>query len=134
MRVILDSNIFIAAVASRGLCEAIVELCLERHSLVACEGILGEIEDKLRTKIKVPSRVVAEYMKFLRQNADLVRPEKLEAKTCRDPDDLMVLGLVAPGEAEAIVTGDKDLLVLGSFKGASIMTPRAFWEFSQSEA
>jgi putative PIN family toxin of toxin-antitoxin system len=134
MRVVLDSNIFIAAVASRGLCEAIVELCLERHSLVVGEGILGEIEDKLRTKIKVPSRVVAEYMKFLRQNADLVRPEKLEAKTCRDPDDLMVLGLVAPGEAEAIVTGDKDLLVLGSFKGASIMTPRAFWEFSQSEA
>jgi len=134
MRVILDSNIFIAAVASRGLCEAIVELCLERHSLVAGEGILGEIDDKLRTKIKVPSRVVAEYMKFLRQNADLVRPEKLEAKTCRDPDDLMVLGLVVPGEAEAIVTGDKDLLVLGSFKGASIMTPRAFWEFSQSEA
>ncbi len=134
MRVVLDSNIFIAAVASRGLCEAIVELCLERHILVAGEGILEEVEDKLRTKLKVPPRVVAEYIKFLRQNADLVRPEKLEAKTCCDPDDLMVLGLVAPGEAEAIVTGDKDLLVLGSFKGASIMTPRSFWEFSQSEA
>jgi predicted nucleic acid-binding protein len=46
----------------------------------------------------------------------------------------MVPGLVSPGEAEAIVAGDKDLLVLGAFKGAAIMTPRAFWEFSQSEA
>ena len=73
-------------------------------------------------------------MKFLRQTVELVTPEKLATKTCRDPDDLMVLGLVAPGAAQAIVTGDKDLLVLGSFKGASIMTPRAFWEFSQSEA
>jgi putative PIN family toxin of toxin-antitoxin system len=134
MRVVLDSNVFIAAVASRGLCEAIVELCLERHSLVAGEGILGEVEDKLRTKLKVPPRVVAEYMKFLRQTVELVTPEKLATKTCRDPDDLMVLGLVAPGRAQALVTGDKDLLVLGSFKGASIMTPRAFWEFSQSEA
>ena len=49
MRVILDLNVFIAAVAARGLCEAVVELCLERHSLVAGEGILGEVEDKLRT-------------------------------------------------------------------------------------
>jgi putative PIN family toxin of toxin-antitoxin system len=134
MRVILDSNVFIAAVASRGLCEAIVELCLERHSLIAGEGILAEVEDKLRTKIKVPPRVVAEYMKFLRQNVEVVRPEKLDPKTCRDPNDLIVLGLVVPGDAQAIVTGDKDLLVLGSFKGASVMTPRTFWEFSQSEA
>ena len=134
MRVMLDSNVFIAAVASRGLCEAIVELCLERHSLIAGEGILEEVEDKLRTKIKVPSHVLAEYIQFLRQNVTVARPEKLDPKTCRDPDDLMVLGLVEPGDAQAIVTGDRDLLVLKFFKGAPIMTPRAFWEFSQSEA
>lgn len=134
MRVILDSNVFIAAVASRGLCEAVVELCLEQHRLIAGEEILEEVADKLTTKIKVPSRVVAEYLKFLRQNVEVVRPEKLDPKTCRDPDDLMVLGLVEPGDAKAIVTGDNDLLVLGAFKGASIMTRRAFWEFSQSEA
>jgi putative PIN family toxin of toxin-antitoxin system len=134
MRVILDSNVFIAAVASRGLCEAVMELCLERHTVVAGEGILEEVAEKLRTKIKVPSPLVAEYVKFLRQNVELLRPERLDPKTCRDPNDLMVLGLVAPGDAQAIVTGDKDLLVLGVFKAAPIMTPRAFWEFSQSEA
>ena len=73
-------------------------------------------------------------MKFLRQNVELVRTEKLDPKTCRDPNDLMVLGLVSPGDEQAIVTGDKDLLVLGSFQRSSIMTPRAFWQFSQSEA
>jgi putative PIN family toxin of toxin-antitoxin system len=133
MRVLLDSNIYIAAVASRGLCEAIVELCLERHCLISGEGILEEVEEKLRTKLKVPPRVVAEYLKFLRQNVELVRPEKLDPKLCRDPEDLMVLGLVSPGDTQAIVTGDKDLLVLGTFKGAPILTPRAFWEFSRSE-
>jgi len=60
-------------------------------------------------------------------------PEKLDPKTRRDPNDLMVLGLVSPGNAQAVVTGDKDLLVLGNFKGVPIMTPRAFWEFSQAE-
>jgi putative PIN family toxin of toxin-antitoxin system len=133
MRVILDSNVFIAAVAARGLCEAVIELFLERHSLVSGEGILGEVEDKLRIKLKAPPRVAAEYVKFLRQNVQLAKPEKLDPKTCRDPDDLMVLGLVSPGTAQAIVTGDKDLLSLGIFKGASIMTPRAFWEYCQSD-
>ena len=133
MRVVLDSNVFIAAVAARGLCEVIVELCLERHRLISCEEILGEVEEKLRTKLKVPHRVVTEYVKFLRQNAEFVMPEKLDPKTCRDPNDLMVLGLVSPGNAQAIVTSDKDLLVLGNFKGVPIMTPRAFWEFSQAE-
>ena len=91
------------------------------------------MEDKLRTKLKVPSKVVAEYVKFLRQGVELVGPEKLDLRTCRDPNDLVVLGLVSPGDAKAMVTGDKDLLVLGRFKGASIMTPRAFWGFSQPE-
>jgi predicted nucleic acid-binding protein len=111
-----------------------VELCLERHSLISGEGIPAEVEDKLSTEIKVPTRVVAEYMKFLRQNVELVRPERLNPKSFRGPNGLMVLGLVLPGDAQAIVTGDKDLLVLGSFNDASIMAPRAFWEFSQSEA
>ena len=44
MRVILDSNVAIAAVAGRGLCDAVVELCLERHRLVLCDGIIEEIE------------------------------------------------------------------------------------------
>lgn len=39
--------------ASRTPCEAIVELCLERHSLIGGNGILEEIEDKLRTNLKI---------------------------------------------------------------------------------
>jgi len=133
VRVVLDSNVFIAAVAARGLCEAIVELCLERHCLISCKEILAEVEDKLVNKLKVPTRVVAEYMKFLRQNVELVRPGDVESGICRDPNDQMVLGLVSAGKVQAIVTGDKDLLVLGAFEGSPIMTPRSFWELNQSE-
>jgi uncharacterized protein len=133
MRVILDANVVIAAVASRGLCEAILELCLEHHQLILCEGILDEIEEKLRIKIKVSAPVIAEYLKILRNNAQILEPEKVEKGICRDPDDLMILGLVAPGNADAIVTGDKDLLVIKEFKKARIITPRGFWESNTKE-
>jgi putative PIN family toxin of toxin-antitoxin system len=133
MRVILDANVAIAAAASRGLCEAILELCLEHHSLIFCEGILGEIEEKLRVKIKVSPPIISEYLKVLRNNATIFEPEHVEKAMCRDPDDLMILGLVSPGNADAIVTGDKDLLVIKEYKGARVMTPRTFWESNKKE-
>ena len=133
MRVILDANVVIAAAASRGLCEAILELCLEHHSLILCEGILREIEEKLRTKIKVSPPIIAEYLKVLRSNAEILEPEDVQRAICRDRNDLMILGLVAPGNADAIVTGDKDLLVIKKYKEARIMTPRSFWESNRKE-
>jgi len=104
MRVVIDSNVAIAAVASRGLCEALMELCLEHHEVVLCEGILAEIEDKLKTKLGVPSGITSEYLTFRRNNAEVCEPEDIPAKVCRYPEDLMVLGLIAPGKVDAIIT------------------------------
>ena len=132
MRVIIDANVAIAAAASRGLCEAIMDLCLERHHIILCEGILKEIKEKLRLKIRVSPPVIAEYLKVLRNNAQIFVPEEVEKRICRDPDDLMIIGLVAPGNADAIVTGDMDLLVIKEYKSARIMTPRSFWELNKN--
>jgi len=49
---------------------------------------------------------------------------------CRDPKDNMFLECAAIAKADAIVAGDKDLLVLGSYAGARILTPL---EYLQSE-
>ncbi len=131
MKVIVDANVAIAAIASRGLCEAVLELCLEQHHLVLCEGILDEVERKLKQKLKVPAPVVKEVIRLLRANADILDPDKVEKSICRDPGDLMVLGLVAPAKADVIITGDKDLLVLKKFGIARILSPRAFWDTVQ---
>jgi len=134
MRVILDSNVAIAAVASRGLCEAVMELCMEHHHLILCDGILEEIGEKLKLKLKVSPPIIAEYLHVLRHHAEMLKPEKVAKTVCRDPNDLMILGLVVPGNADAIVTGDMDLLVIKSYMGARIMTPRGFWEAQTKEA
>ncbi len=133
MRVILDANVAIAAAAARGLCEAVVELCLEHHRIILSEEILNDIEEKLRRKLKVAPPVVAEFVRVLRHNAEILNPEFVERTARRDPDDNAILGLVAPGQAAAIVTGDDDLLAIRHFKGAPIMTPRAFWELNKKQ-
>jgi putative PIN family toxin of toxin-antitoxin system len=45
---------------------------------------------------------------------------------CRDPADDKFLELAVNGRADVIVTGDDDLLALGSFRGVPIVTAAAF--------
>ena len=132
MRVIIDANVAIAAVASRGLCEAVMEFCLERHEIVLGEAILQDIHEKLIRKIKVLPSVADEYVRVLRQHAEIYEPDAVDTGICRDPDDKAVLGLVFPSDAEVIISGDQDLLVIGQYKGAKILSPRQFWEQSQN--
>jgi putative PIN family toxin of toxin-antitoxin system len=106
---------------------------LEHHQIVTCKALNNEIETKLLNKLKIPKSVVAEFMVVLKDNSLLLEPELIEKAACRDANDLMILGLVRPGKVEAIVTGDKDLLVLEQFMGARIVSPRDFWESSKGK-
>ncbi len=45
---------------------------------------------------------------------------------CRDPTDDKFLELAVDGQADMIVTGDLDLLVLNPFRGIPIIDPAAF--------
>ncbi len=58
-------------------------------------------------------------------DAELVEPtERIEA--CRDPKDDKFLELAVAAQADVLVTGDADLLVLHPFRGIAILTPAAF--------
>lgn len=51
-----------------------------------------------------------------------------EVDACRDPKDNYLLALVKDANADYLITGDKDLLVLGSFANAQIINYRTFTE------
>ena len=126
MKIVLDANVVIAAFATRGLCESILELCFHSHDLMLCEDLLDEILRNLRQKINLPEGILGDIGKLLRENASIVSPIPLAADICRDPDDVKILGLAIAAHADCIVTGDKDLLILEKFQGIPILTPRSF--------
>jgi len=128
MKVVLDANVFIAAVAGRGLCESLLELCLEEHELIASQELMDEVYTKLIKKIKLPEVTASEFCSLLRNNATMAIPATVEKNACRDPKDLYLLGLCESACAEFLVTGDRDLLESDWQGSAQIVTPRQFWQ------
>jgi putative PIN family toxin of toxin-antitoxin system len=127
VKTIIDTNVIIAAFASRGLCQAVFELCLDRCEIVLSEEILKEVLINLNGKIKLPLPQCETIVSYLRENCFVSEIDYLETSSCRDKDDVHVLGLAQRSLAEYIITGDKDLLELVEYKSAKIITPREFW-------
>ena len=128
MRVILDSNVLIAAVAGRGLCESLLELCLEGHELILSKELLDETHRNLVKKIRLPDAVAIEFCRLLRNNGIMAIPAAVAPDACHDPKDLYLLGLAESAKAQFLVTGDKDLIESGWRATTKIVTPRQFWE------
>jgi putative PIN family toxin of toxin-antitoxin system len=128
VKVVLDTNVILAAFATRGLCESVMAVCLDRHDVYLSEHILSEVAEHLADKFKMPTARVRGIVAFLRLHATIVKPSELPANTCRDEDDLPILGTAVAAAADCLVTGDNDLLALGKLRGISILSPRQFYD------
>ncbi len=64
-------------------------------------------------------------MKYLQVALELISVHT-RVQVCRDPKDDKLLALALDGHADAIITGDKDLLTLHPFEGIAIITPAAY--------
>ena len=126
MRLVLDTNVLIAAFVARGRCADIVAHCAEVHDLVTSDDLLSEFREKLTGKFRQTLRVAEERIALLRSGMEVVVPAPLPAPVCRDPDDDIVLGTAMAGGCSHIVTGDRDLLVLVQYQDIRIISPTDF--------
>jgi uncharacterized protein len=126
VRIVLDTNVLIAAFIARGFCHQLFEHCVSHHHLVTSEFILGEVREKLVEKFNYTSEVADELITLLRSRMEVVTPTALDAPICRDAGDDDVLAAAVAGNCECIITGDKDLLILKQFQGIDIFSPGDF--------
>lgn len=129
MRVVVDTNVLIAALISRGLCHELLEHCSLNHTLVLSDFILAEAAVKLVEKFKYSSEVAYEAVELFRSRAEIVMPADLSAPVCRDADDDNILAAALSGNCDCIITGDNDLLILKEFNGIKIFSPREFSDY-----
>lgn len=133
MKVVLDTNVIIAAFATRGLCAELFEVCLTRCEIILSEYILSEVAQKLVTKAHLPQPIVQEILQFLREHSRIVKPEAIEISILKDQKDLPIIETAVRGNVQFLITGDKELLNLGKFESVEILSPREFWKRLKEE-
>ena len=128
MKVFFDTNVLIAAFATRGLCADLFAHVLLEHDLVVGEVVLGELRTKLRTKLKLPKKTIDEIEAQLRDSVVVKTPAKHLGLRISDPDDEWVVASALTGGADVLVTGDAAILKLGKRAPLPILSPRGLWE------
>ncbi len=133
MKVVLDTNVIIAAFAARGLCSEIFESCVLNHRIITSEFVLLEVKRNLGKKIHLPVNIIKELIQYLRNSSEIVVPEPVSESLCRDKDDNKIIGTAISGQARFIITGDQDLLTLKNYQEIKIISPREFWNFLKEQ-
>ena len=125
MTVVLDTNVIVAALVAKGLCHEVVVRALGSCSVVTSAALLDELERTLRGRFTLGPAGVA-FLEQLRLRVRIVEPALLGTPVSRDADDDVVLATAIAAGAALIVSGDRDLLVIGRHKGIDIVSPRDF--------
>jgi putative PIN family toxin of toxin-antitoxin system len=131
VRVVLDTNVVVSALLWGGTPERLIRAADGEDLVIfTSEALIAELASileraKFATKLaqlnSSPNEVVSRY----RVIAETIVAAPIEEARLRDPDDAAVLACALAARAEAIVSGDDDLLALGSYQGIPILSATA---------
>lgn len=126
-RVVVDTNVFVSAFVWGGYPQKVITEWLDdKFVLPLSPFLLTEILKTLK-KFDFTEEDLQELRSLLESRTLQIIPP-LKVAHCRDPKDNQILDLCWAGQARFLVTGDKDLLTLKSFRGTKILRPKDFLE------
>lgn len=131
VRAVIDTNTLFSGLFWRGNPHRLIDWARDGTlALVSSPGLLDELaevlarprfQDILAKSNTDPEQALAQ----VRSLVEIVDPPPLPQPVSRDPDDDAVLALAAAARPDLIITGDKDLLVLGAHAGIPIVSAAA---------
>ena len=132
MRVVVDTGVLVSALIRPSGTIGGVLLALRDGRIVAIYSTAMMVEvievlsrPKIQAKYHILPEDIAAMINLVRLRGDLVIPQQV-VTACRDPKDNKFLEAALAGTADAIVTGDDDLLLMNSFEGMDILRPFEF--------
>lgn len=129
MRVVLDTNAVVSALLFAGVSSKLVPLWQSRAIVaLVSRGILEEYLRVLSypkfklSEAEIKDLVQEEVLPFV----DVVIPRRRLSVVKRDPSDDQFVECAVAGKARVIISGDKDLLSIGSYRKILIQTLAQF--------
>jgi len=129
LRVVFDSNIFVSAFVLPGsrAGAALMRLVDDIDQLVISKVIIDELLTVLARKFARDTDELARVAVFLSDLAEVVRPRG-RIDVLQDGADNRILECARTGKVDVIVTGDKAMIELGSYRSINIISLRDFLE------
>lgn len=127
MRICLDTNVVVSALATRGLCADLFQLILAEHELLVGETVLAELRINLIKKLRLPGATVDALETFLRRQATIIPNAAPAPAGSLDPADAAVLTEAASAGADVLVTGDQAILSARNLT-VKVVSPRDLWD------
>ena len=122
MHVVADTNTVVSGLLWYGPPRQVLDAArMGTITLSTSASLLAELADVLQRLARAnvtPYTLVFGYAALAR----LVVPAPIEPVVAADPDDDAVLACAVAACAEVIVSGDRELLALGSYEGIPIIT------------
>ena len=129
MRVVLDTNALISALLWRGAPRRVVDLAIAgRFQALTSPELLTEFEAVLAEGFGLPQDKVELALRDVLSYAEVVVLLEEPEIQVRDAADATALACALAGRADTLVTGDQDLLSLGTVRDIRILTVRTFLE------
>src|SRR5271168_3954955 len=131
MRVVLDTNVVVSALIWGGKPMVLLEAAAEGNlRLFTSAALLAELREvlarpHLAAKLEQQSSSVDRALTHYTGLANSVTPDATPRVVPTDADDDHVIAAAVTARADFIVTGDSDLLTLGTHRGIAILTPAA---------
>jgi putative PIN family toxin of toxin-antitoxin system len=129
MRIVVDTNVIVSALVFGGVPRRVVELAQTgRCQLFYSEAIQVEVRRVLGEKFGWHEAKLHEVLPGLWSVGELVVPRSKVNVVIDDPDDDRILECALSARASVVVSGDRHLLRLRTYKSISIVSPRGFME------
>lgn len=128
-RWVLDTHTLISRLlVPAGVAGRAVDQALAQGVLLVSEATLAELAEVLARPKFDRYLNQEERQQYFRLLCGVARTVNItqRSEACRDPRDNRFLDVALSGEADAIVTGDADLLVLHPHHGVAILSPAQF--------
>jgi putative PIN family toxin of toxin-antitoxin system len=130
-KIVLDTNVFVSAFGWKGSPHRILLKCIDKTCLLYISPALVYELIKVLSykKFNFSPSEIEEFLSIIFETAILVEPAFSLDVIHNDPSDNRILECAVAATCDYIVTGDRHLLEIRTFKGISIITPENFIKF-----
>ena len=127
VRVVIDTNVFVSAIISGGSPRKVIDMIAdETCTIVVAHELISDLKRIVTTKFPDFIEDLIRVEKLLERDALWVKLGSVRQVVSRDKDDDKFIETALIGNCQYIISGDKDLLSLGTYRGIKIVKPAEF--------